>query len=96
MQKSLASAERVPKLFAVVTFCCASILSKGIRVQVADYSQRKLQEMNAVHVRFREVLQKKEDAHAVLRTQLQDAQGQIQHLQSLFEQQRCQLMQLTS
>ncbi|KAL0028177.1 hypothetical protein WJX77_012592 [Trebouxia sp. C0004] len=32
--------------------------------QVAEYSQRKLQEMNDVHVRFREVLQKKEDAHA--------------------------------
>ncbi len=52
--------------------------------------------MHAVHVRFREVLQKKEDAHTVLKTQLQDAQGQIQHLQSLFEQQRCQLLQLTS
>lgn len=72
------------------------MLRKEICVQVAEYSQRKLQEMNAVHVRFRQVLQKKEDAQAVLITQLQDAQGQIQHLQSLFEQQRCQLLQLTS
>lgn len=64
--------------------------------QLAEYSQRKLQEMQAVHNRFKEVLQKKDDSHASTRQQLQEALKQAQHYEVLFAQQRMQLMQLTA
>jgi len=64
-------------------------------VQLTGYSQKKLQELNTVHTRFKEVLQKKHEGHAVTQMQLQDAQRQARHYEALFEQQRTQLLQLT-
>ena len=64
-------------------------------VQLEEYSQRKLEEMQAVHARFKEVLQKKDDSHASTRQQLQEALKQIEHYELLFAQQRMQLLQLT-
>ena len=64
-------------------------------MQLEEYCHRKLQEMQAVHARFKEVLQKKEETHAITRAQLQAAQTEIEHFEALFEQQRCQLLQLT-
>lgn len=64
-------------------------------MQLEVYCDRKLQEMQAVHARFKEVLQKKEETHAITRAQLQGAHTKIRHFEALFEQQRSQLLQLT-
>lgn len=65
-------------------------------VQLVAYSQRNLQEMQDVHVRFKQVLHKKDESHAVTRAQLQEAQRQASHYEALFGQQRTQLLNLTS
>lgn len=52
--------------------------------------------MQAVHTRFREVLQKKDDCHAHTRQQLQEALKQAEHYERLFAQQRMQFLQLTA
>lgn len=65
-------------------------------MQLEEYSQRKLEEMQAVHARFKEVLQKKDESHASTRQQLQEALQHSQHYELLFAQQRLQLLQLTA
>lgn len=65
-------------------------------VQLEEYSQRKLEEMQAVHARFKQVLQKKDESHASTRHQLQEALKQSEHYEGLFMQQRMQLFQLTA
>lgn len=65
-------------------------------VQLEEYSQRKLEEMQAVHARFKEVLQKKDESHATTRHQLQEALKQSEHYEFLFAAQRRQLLQLTA
>lgn len=65
-------------------------------MQLEEYSQRKLEEMQAVHARFKEVLQKKDESLASTRQQLQEALKQSEHYERLFMQQRMQLFQLTA
>ena len=65
-------------------------------VQLEEYSQQKLEEMQAVHARFKEVLKKKDESHANTRRQLQEALEQSEHNELLFAQQRIQLLQLTA
>ena len=65
-------------------------------LQLAEYSERKLEEMRAVHKRFQEVLQKKDDSHANTKQKLKEAQSQAERYELLFEQQRGQLLQLTA
>lgn len=65
-------------------------------MQLEEYSQRKLEEMQAVHARFKDVLQKKDESHASTRQQLQEALKQSEHYERLFMQQRMQLFQLTA
>ena len=65
-------------------------------VQLEEYSQRKLEEIQAVHARFKEVLRKKDESHVNTRQQLQEALRQSEHYEVLFAQQRIQLLQLTA
>ena len=65
-------------------------------LQLAEYSKRKLEEMHAVHRRFQEVLQKKDDSHVNTKQKLKEAQKHAEHFELLFEQQRIQLLQLTA
>ena len=64
-------------------------------MQLEEYSQRKLEEMQAVHARFKQVLQKKDESHANTRQQLQEALKQSEQYELLFAEQRRQLLQLT-
>ena len=65
-------------------------------LQVTEYSQRKLEEMQAVHTRFKEVLQKKDNSHSCTKQQLKEATKHGKHYELLFEQQRLQLLQLSA
>ena len=65
-------------------------------MQLAEYSQQKLQDMQAVHTRFKEVLQKKDRSHADTRQQLKEALKQAEHYERLFAEQRMHFLQLTS
>ena len=76
--------------------CIRDVAQTGGVVQLEEYSQRKLEEMQAVHTRFKKVLQKKDDSHANIRQQLQEAQKQAECYETLFAQQRIHLLQLTA
>ena len=65
-------------------------------MQLAEYRHRKLQEMQALHLRFKQVLQTKEESHAATRAQLEAAQQQAKQYQTLLSNSVFSLSQLTA
>ena len=63
-------------------------------LQMAEHSQQKLQEMDAVHERFKLVVHKKDKGHAVLLAQLQKSQQQCAEYEVLLQQQQAQFKAL--
>lgn len=64
-------------------------------LQMAEHSQRKLQEMDAVHERFKLVVQKKDKGHAALLAQFKEVQQQCIEYEVLLQQQQAQFTKLT-
>ena len=65
-------------------------------LQLAEAGQQQLQKMDVLHSRFRQVLQKKDESHAAMKAQLQQARLEAEQSASLLEQQRAILLQLTA
>lgn len=63
-------------------------------LQVAEQSKRKLQEMNAVHDRFKQIVQKKDASHYALLEQLREMQLQCSGYEAVLQQQQLQMRQL--
>ena len=63
-------------------------------LQIADHSQRKLQEMNAVHERFKEIVQKKDARHSTTLTHLTALQLQCSKYEEVLQQQQAHLQRL--
>lgn len=64
--------------------------------RLAEARQQQLQEVDVLHSRFRQVVQKKDESHAAMKAQLQQALMEAQQSASLLEQQRAMLLQLTA
>lgn len=64
-------------------------------MQVAEDRQQRLQEMDAVHRRFQQILQKKDDSCSALKVQLQEAQALVQQREAIIQQQRGLFLQLS-
>lgn len=65
-----------------------------VGLQVAEHSKRKLVEMEAVHERFKQVVQKKDASHQALLAQLRDMQLQCSRYEEVLQQQQLHMEQL--
>ena len=61
---------------------------------MTEHSQRKLQEMNAVHERFKQVVQKKDASHSALLAHVNELRLQCKRYEEVLQQQQAHLQQL--